>query len=99
LPEPSKLDHSIPDDQISPTLCAFQDKVGHEEHSQRRPNILSQLHQNATTTPKVCAPSQASDDCGAALAERFGVTALRLHKWRWNDSGKKPQPTATRQYP
>ena len=34
--------------------------------------MLIHLHKQATTTPKVRASIQASDDAGTALAERFG---------------------------
>jgi len=34
--------------------------------------MLIHLHKQATTTPKVRAAIQASDDAGTALAERFG---------------------------
>lgn len=48
--------------------------------------MLIQLHKLATTTPKVRAVIQASDDAGTALAERFGVTAQTIYKWRKRDS-------------
>jgi hypothetical protein len=48
--------------------------------------MLIHLHQQATTTPKVRAAIQASDDVGTALAERFGVTAQTIYKWRKRDS-------------
>jgi hypothetical protein len=36
--------------------------------------MLIRLHKQATTTPKVRAAIQNSDDAGTVLAERFGVT-------------------------
>jgi transposase InsO family protein len=48
--------------------------------------MLIHLHKQATTTPKVRAVIQASDDPGTALAERFGVTAQTIYKWRRRDS-------------
>jgi len=36
--------------------------------------MLIHLHKHATTTPKVRAAIQASDDSAWALAERFGMT-------------------------
>jgi hypothetical protein len=36
--------------------------------------MLIHLHKQATTTPKVRAAVQNSDDAGTVLAERFGVT-------------------------
>jgi predicted RNA binding protein with dsRBD fold (UPF0201 family) len=37
-------------------------------------DMLILLHKQATTTPKVRAMIQASDDVGRVLAQRFGVT-------------------------
>ena len=48
--------------------------------------MLINLHKQATKTPKVRAAIQASDDAGTALAERFGVTARTIYKWRKQDS-------------
>ena len=48
--------------------------------------MLINLHKQATKTPKVRAAIQASDDAGTALAERFGVTAQTIYKWRKRDS-------------
>jgi len=48
--------------------------------------MLIHLHKQATTTPKVRAAIQASGDAGTALAERFGVTAQTIYKWRKRDS-------------
>ena len=44
--------------------------------------MLIHLHKQATTTPKVRAAIQASDDAGTVLAERFGVTPQTIYKWR-----------------
>ena len=48
--------------------------------------MLIHLHKQATTTPKVRATIQASDDAGTVLAERFGVTPQTIYKWRNRDS-------------
>ena len=48
--------------------------------------MLIQLHSQATTTPKVRAAIQASDEVGTALAERFGVTPQTIYKWRKRDN-------------
>lgn len=44
--------------------------------------MLIRLHKQATTTPKVRAAIQASDEVGTVLAERFGVTPQTIYKWR-----------------
>lgn len=44
--------------------------------------MLIHLHKQATTTPKVRAAIQSSDDAGTGLAERFGVTPQTIYKWR-----------------
>ena len=48
--------------------------------------MLIHLHKQATTTPKVRAAIQSSDDAGTVLAERFGVTAQTVYKWRKRDN-------------
>ena len=48
--------------------------------------MLIHLHKQATTTPKVRADVQTSDDAGTVLAERFGVTPQTIYKWRKGDS-------------
>lgn len=48
--------------------------------------MLIHLHSQATTTPKVRATIQASDEVGTALAERFGVTPQTIYKWRKRDN-------------
>ncbi len=40
--------------------------------------MLIHLHKQATTTPKVRAAIQQSDEVGTVLAERFGVTPQGL---------------------
>ena len=44
------------------------------------------LHKEATTTPKVRAAIQASDEPAWALAERYGTTEQTVWKWRKRDS-------------
>ncbi len=48
--------------------------------------MLIHLHSQATTTPKVRAAIQASDEVGTVLAERFGVTPQTIYKWRKRDT-------------
>jgi len=48
--------------------------------------MLIHLHKQATTTPKVRAAIQASDEPASALAERFGTTEQTVYKWRHRDS-------------
>ena len=48
--------------------------------------MLIHLHKQATTTPKVRAAIQESDEVGTVLAERFGVTPQTIYKWRKRDS-------------
>lgn len=48
--------------------------------------MLINLHSQATTTPKVRAAIQASDEPVSVLAERFGVTEQTVYKWRERDS-------------
>jgi len=47
--------------------------------------MLIHLHKQATTTPKVRAAIQASDEPAAVLADRFGTTEQTIHKWRHRD--------------
>ena len=56
--------------------------MGSEGRSGRGATMLIHLHKQATTTPKVRAAIQASDDAGTVLAERFGVTPQTIYKWR-----------------
>ena len=48
--------------------------------------MLLHLHSQATTTPKVRAEIQASDEPGWVLAERFGTSEQTVWKWRKRDS-------------
>jgi len=48
--------------------------------------MLIHLHKQATTTPKVRAAIQESDEVGTVLAERFGVTPQTIYKWRKRDT-------------
>jgi len=48
--------------------------------------MLIHLHKQATTTPKVRAAIQASDEPASILAERFGTTEQTVYKWRHRDS-------------
>ena len=48
--------------------------------------MLIQLHEQATTTPKVRAAIQESDELGTVLADRFGVTPQTIYKWRKRDT-------------
>ena len=43
--------------------------------------MLIHLYSQATTTPKVRAAIQTSDEPGTVLAARFGVTAQTIYKW------------------
>jgi len=48
--------------------------------------MLIHPHKQATTTPKVRAVIQESDEAGTVLAVRFGVTPQTIDKWRKRDS-------------
>ena len=48
--------------------------------------MLIHLHKQATTTPKVRAAIQESDELGTVLADRFGVTPQTIYKWRKRDT-------------
>ena len=48
--------------------------------------MLVRLHSQATTTPKIRAAIQASDEPAWALAERHGTTEQTVWKWRKRDS-------------
>jgi transposase-like protein len=48
--------------------------------------MLIQLHKQATTTPKVRAAIQSSNEAASVLAERFGTTEQTVYKWRHRDS-------------
>ena len=47
--------------------------------------MLVRLHSQATTTPKIRAAIQASDEPAWALAERHGTTEQTVWKWRKRD--------------
>ena len=57
-------------------------KIGSEGHSEWGAAMLIHLHRQATTTSKVRAVIQASDDAGTVLAEHFGATPQTIYKWR-----------------
>jgi transposase len=48
--------------------------------------MVIHLHKQATTTPKVRAAIQASDEPASALAERFGTTEQTVYKWKHRDN-------------
>ena len=58
--------------------------------------MLIHLHKQATTTPKVRAAIQASDEPALVLAERFGTTEQTNYKWRHRDSVLDRSHTAHR---
>jgi len=49
-------------------------------------SMLTHLHRQATTTPKIRADIQASDKPAGVWAERFGTTERTAWKWRKRDS-------------
>jgi transposase InsO family protein len=48
--------------------------------------MLISLHKQATTTPKVRAAIQQSDEPAWVLADRFGTTEQTIYKWRHRES-------------
>jgi hypothetical protein len=48
--------------------------------------MLISLHKQATTTPKVRAAIQQSEEPAWVLADRFGTTEQRIYKWRHRES-------------
>ncbi len=44
--------------------------------------MLIHLYKQATTTPKIRAATQASDEPASVLAERFGTTEQTVYKWK-----------------
>jgi transposase-like protein len=48
--------------------------------------MLISLHKQATTTPKVRAAIQQSEEPAWVLADRFGTTEQTIYKWRHRDS-------------
>ena len=59
--------------------------------------MLIHLHSLATTTPKVRAAIQASDEVGTVLAERFEVTPQTIYKWRKRGKPLSEQGKASNQ--
>jgi transposase InsO family protein len=57
--------------------------------------MLTRLHANATTTPKVRAEIQASLDPVAVLAQRYGVSETTIRRWRGRTS---PQDRSHRRH-
>jgi transposase-like protein len=58
--------------------------------------MLINLHSQATTTPKIPAEIQASDEPAWVLADRFGTTEQTVWKWRKRDRVQHPSHTAHR---
>lgn len=58
--------------------------------------MLIHVHSRATTTPKVRAAIQASDEPASVLAERFGTTEQTDYKWKHRDSVHDRSPTPHR---
>jgi transposase InsO family protein len=77
------------------SFCIFHGKIGFEGHSGGR-SMLIHLHSQATTTPKIRAEIQASDEPAWILAERFGTTEQTVWKWRKRDSVQDRSHTAHR---
>src|SRR6056297_1077075 len=48
--------------------------------------MLVRLHSEATTTPKIRAEIQASNEAAWVLAERHGILEQTVYKWRHRDS-------------
>jgi transposase-like protein len=48
--------------------------------------MLISLHKQATTTPKIRAAIQASDEPAWIVAERYGISEQTIWKWRKRDS-------------
>ena len=48
--------------------------------------MLISLHKQATTTPRIRAAIQASDEPAWLVAERFGISEQTVWKWRKRDS-------------
>lgn len=58
--------------------------------------MLIHLHSQATTTPKVRAEIQASDEPAWVVAERYGMTEPTVWTWRKRDSVNDRSHTAHR---
>ncbi len=77
---------SIPDGRINPrrralfVACSILGEVRDGGRACRS------LHKQATTTPKVRAAIQASDEPAWVLAERYGISEQTVWKWRKRDS-------------
>ncbi|GAA6199613.1 hypothetical protein NBRC116599_08370 [Aquicoccus sp. SU-CL01552] len=54
------------------------------------------LHKQATTTPKIRAAIQASDEPARVVAERYGISEQTVWKWRKRDSVYDRSHTARR---
>jgi hypothetical protein len=63
-----------------PSLCTFHGKVGLGGRLQGRRSMQIRLHKQATTTPKVRAAIQASDDPAWVLADRSGTAEQTVYK-------------------
>lgn len=48
--------------------------------------MLVRLHSEATTTPKIRAEIQASNEAAWVLADRHGISEQTVYKWRHRDS-------------
>jgi hypothetical protein len=60
--------------------------VGSDRGAGRESDTLIKLHSQATTTPKVRAAIQASDEPASVLADRHGTTKQTVWKWRKRDT-------------
>jgi len=70
-----------PDDHVSPpAIGPVRGKVGYEGRSGRGTTMLVHLHSQATTTPKVRAAIQASDEPASVLAERYETTEQTVRR-------------------
>jgi transposase-like protein len=58
--------------------------------------MLISLHKQATTTPKIRAAIQASDEPAWIVSERYGISEQTVWKWRKRDSVYDRSPTAHR---
>lgn len=47
--------------------------------------MLVRLHSEATTTPKIRAEIQASNEVAWVLADRHGISEQTVYKWRHHD--------------
>lgn len=48
--------------------------------------MLVRLHSEATTTPKIRAEIQTSNEAAWVLADRHGISEQTVYKWRHRDS-------------